>query len=306
MVPSRYPPHMRSRRFTLPGPLDLRRTLAALGMKASGPLRATASEAWWATRTPIGPATIRIRLQPPRLAAQAWGEGAEWVLEQAPDLVGAHDQPESFRPGRGLVRDLLRARPGLRIGKTGRVFETLLPTILGQKVTNREARLAGSRIVHTYGEPAPGPTDLRLLPDARVMATLSYWDLHPLGVERKRAAILIETARRAKRLEEMVGMEREEARRRLEAVPGIGPWTAGHVMGIAWGDADAVPVGDFHLPNTVAFALAGEPRADDRRMLELLEPYRGHRRRVLLLLKQAGIKAPKFGPRHATRSIEHI
>ena len=101
-------------------------------------------------------------------------------------------------------------------------------------------------------------------------------------------------------------MNREDAFARLTAVRGVGAWTAGHVMGIAWGDSDAVPVGDFHLPNTVAFALAGEPRADDNRMLELLEPYRGHRRRVILLLKGAGIRAPKYGPRYALRSIEKI
>lgn len=297
---------MPAHRFTAPGPLDLRRTLAALQMKSTGRSRAASTEAWWATRTPLGPATIRIRLEPPRIAAEAWGQGAEWVLDRAPDLVGAKDAPERFRPPRGLVRDLHRARPGLRIGRTGRVFEALVPIILGQKVTNREARRAGARLLRAYGEPAPGPIDLQLIPDPRVVAGLTYWDLHPLGIERKRAAVLIEAARRAKRLEEIVDMEREPAFRRLEAVRGIGPWTAGHAMGIAWGDPDAVPVGDFHLPNTVAFALAGEPRADDGRMLELLEPYRGHRRRAVLLLKQAGIKAPKFGPRQAIRSIEHI
>ena len=65
----------------------------------------------------------------------------------------------------------------------------------------------------------------------------------------------------------------------------------------ALGDPDAVSVGDFHLPNVVAFALAGEPRADDARMLELLEPWRGHRARVIRLLEASGIQAPKYGPR---------
>ena len=186
------------------------------------------------------------------------------------------------------------------------MFEALLPAILGQRVTNREARLAGSRLTQKYGEPAPGPADLWLGPDAATLTGLSYWDLHPLGIERKRARILEEAAHRAQRLEEIMDMNRDAAMSRLTSVRGIGPWTAGHVMGIAWGDPDAVPVGDFHLPNTVAWALAGEDRGDDERMLELLEPYRGHRRRVMLLLKGAGIKAPKYGPRIALRSIEKI
>lgn len=249
---------------------------------------------------------MRLEFAAPEVTAEAWGGGSDWVLQQAPDLVGRHDRPDEFDPPPGLIRELHRRSPGLRLGRTGRVFEAVLPAILGQKVTNREARLAGKRLVQKYGEPAPGATDLLLLPAASTLAGLSYWDLHPLGIERKRADILAEAARRVKRLEEIMGMDRAEAHKRLTSLRGIGPWTAGHVMGIAWGDADAIPIGDFHLPNTVAYALAGEDRGDDDRMLELLEPYRGHRRRVMLLLKGAGIKAPKFGPRHAVRSIEMI
>ena len=294
------------RTFAAPRPLDLRRTVAALGMKASGVHASSAGEVMWASRTPEGPASLHLAAVDGRIEAQAWGRGAEWMLEAAPGLVGAHDRPEDFEPGRGLIRRLHLARQGLRVGRTRRVYEAALPAVLGQKVTNQEARLAGSRLVRRYGEPAPGPGDLRLFPDPALLRGLSYWDLHPLGIERKRADILFEVARRSSRLEEIVGMDEKRAYERLTAIRGIGPWTAGHVMGIAWGDPDAVPVGDFHLPNTVSWALAGEDRASDERMLELLEPYRGHRRRLLLLLKCAGIKAPKYGPRLAVRSIEGI
>lgn len=68
-------------------------------------------------------------------------------------------------------------------------------------------------------------------------------------------------------------------------------------MQSAMGDPDAVAVGDYHIPNTVSWALANEPRADDARMLELLEPFAGHRGRVTMLLKFGGISAPKYGPR---------
>ena len=63
-------------------------------------------------------------------------------------------------------------------------------------------------------------------------------------------------------------------------------------------------VGDFHLKNVVAYALAGEPRADDARMLELLEPWRGERAKVIRLLELSGIAAPRYGPRLAARRIE--
>jgi 3-methyladenine DNA glycosylase/8-oxoguanine DNA glycosylase len=297
---------MVARSFRLDGALDLRRTVSALGMKASGQSVASTSEAWWTTRTPEGPATLHVAWKPPLVEAEAWGSGAQWALEAAPHLVGAEDRPDTFSPPEGLVRDLHRRMPGLRIAGTRRVFEALVPAIIGQKVTTREARSSGKRLVSALGEPGPGPTDLRLLPAPEVLGGLSYWDLHPFGIERKRAATLIEAARRHRRLEEITSMSPAAAAERLRAVRGIGAWTAGHVLGIALGDPDAVPVGDFHLPNTVAYALAGEDRADDERMLELLEPYRGHRRRVMLLLKNAGIKAPKFGPRRELRSIEQI
>ena len=98
-------------------------------------------------------------------------------------------------------------------------------------------------------------------------------------------------------------MDRAAAYDRLGAIRGVGPWTAGHVMGVAWGDRDAVPIGDLHLPNSVSWLLAGEPRADDDRMLELLEPYRPHRRRVVVLIKRAHIGAPKYGPKTAVQDI---
>jgi 3-methyladenine DNA glycosylase/8-oxoguanine DNA glycosylase len=99
-------------------------------------------------------------------------------------------------------------------------------------------------------------------------------------------------------------MSYAEAYARLMAVPGIGPWTAAEVGVRALGDPDAVSVGDFHLPNLVAFALAGEPRANDARMLELLEPYRGQRARVIRLLELSAIRPPRYGPRLSPRRLE--
>jgi 3-methyladenine DNA glycosylase/8-oxoguanine DNA glycosylase len=90
----------------------------------------------------------------------------------------------------------------------------------------------------------------------------------------------------------------------LQLFPGIGPWTAAEVARLALGDPDAVSVGDYHLPNLVAWTLAGEPRGTDERMLELLEPFRGHRGRVQRLLESGGAHAPRYGPRTEVRPIE--
>jgi len=295
---------MPTRSILLTAPLDLPRSMRALGTPALERVPVTATEAWRATSTPEGPATLHLRLVSGSVEAEAWGPGAEWVLERAPGLVGAGDDPETFDPPPGVLRDLHRRARGLRLGKTERVFEAVMPTVLAQLVIGVESKRSYRRIAAAYGEPAPGNGELRVPPTPEVIAQLNYAELHRFGVERKRASILIEVARRAKRLEEAVELPREEAYRRLQAVRGVGPWTAAYAMGIAWGDQDAVPVGDYNLPNLVSWALAGEPRGDDDRMLELLEPYRGHRRRVLVLLKGSPIKEPRYGPRVALRDIE--
>jgi 3-methyladenine DNA glycosylase/8-oxoguanine DNA glycosylase len=195
---------------------------------------------------------------------------------------------------------------GLRIGRTGAVLEALIPAILEQKVTGTEARRAYRGIIARWGEAAPGPFGLRLLPAPETLARLPYEAFHPLGVERRRADLVRTVAARAARFEEVVDMPVADAYRRLTALPGLGPWTAGEVALRALGDPDAVSVGDFHLPSLVAYALAGERRATDARMLELLEPYRGHRARVIRLLEASGIRPAARGPRLAPRSIAGI
>jgi 3-methyladenine DNA glycosylase/8-oxoguanine DNA glycosylase len=183
------------------------------------------------------------------------------------------------------------------------VFEALVPAVLEQKVTTIEAKAGYRALVDALGEPAPGPARLKLPPSPQVLARTPYWAFHRFGVERRRAVVIIEAARSANRVEEITTMDLPSAYRRLEAFPGVGPWTAAKVALIALGDPDAVPVGDYHLPHTVGYALEGTPRSSDERMLELLDPYRGHRARVIRLLMVSGIGAPRFGPRRPLRNI---
>jgi 3-methyladenine DNA glycosylase/8-oxoguanine DNA glycosylase len=259
-----------------------------------------------AMRTPDGPATIEVRQIGDRLEVEAWGAGAERALAEAPAFAGLDDDRSGFAPANRLLADLDRRRPGLRIGRSGAVMEALIPAILEQKVTGTEARRAYRGIIARWGEPAPGPFGLRLLPEPAVLATIPYHEFHPLGLERRRADLVRAVAARANRFEEIVSMPLPAAYARLRAMPGIGPWTAAEVAVRALGDPDAVSVGDFHLPSLVAYALAGERKATDDRMLELLEPFRGHRARVIRLLEESGIRPEARGPRMQPRSIAAI
>lgn len=197
----------------------------------------------------------------------------------------------------------MRRFPGLRLPRTNRPFEALLPAICEQKVTGIEARAAFRGIVAAYGEPAPGPTALHLPPAPATLAALPYFAFHRFGLERRRADLIRGAAQLAPRIEQI---SPGEAYARMAAVPGIGPWTLAEVGRIAFGDLDAVSVGDFHLPTLVAWAFAREARADDARMLELLEPYRGQRGRVERLLEVSGIRAPRYGPRMTPGRIAEI
>jgi 3-methyladenine DNA glycosylase/8-oxoguanine DNA glycosylase len=127
-----------------------------------------------------------------------------------------------------------------------------------------------------------------------------------MGIERRRADLVRRLGSREREIESLIAGSAVEARVRLQSIPGVGPWTAAEATRIAFGDPDAVSVGDAHIPDLVAWALAGEPRADDARMLEILEPYRGQRGRVVALLEAAGIRIPRFGPRFSPRRIERI
>jgi 3-methyladenine DNA glycosylase/8-oxoguanine DNA glycosylase len=256
-----------------------------------------------ATSTPDGPATLALTRHPEGVRAEAWGPGADWALDAAPRWVGAHDHPDTFRPDHPLLAEVIRRHPGIRLGSTGRVFDSLVNIVLGQKVTVRGANQSRRALYWRYGEPAPGPIELRLPPSPATLKSVAYYDLHPMNIERKRATILLHAARVANRLEETTTMPLAEAHQRLAAVRGIGPWTTNLVAGVALGDPDAVAVGDYHLKNTVSWLLAGEPRGTDERMLELLEPFTGHKRRVIQLLGRTGRKAPRYGARLGVNDI---
>jgi endonuclease III len=293
-------------RIELRGPLDLVATLGPLVHgRADRTTRLAPDEAALAFRTPDGPAALLLRLEHPGVVtARAWGSGAEHAIASAAELVGEEDRPELFDPQHAVLADLVRRHPGLRLPRTRRVLHTLVPTVLEQKVTGTEAYRSYGSLLRRYGEPAPGPLALVLPPSPAALAALPYHAFHPLGVERRRADVIRRAAARANALES--APTGAEAGRRLGSLPGIGQWTVAEVLRVAFGDPDAVSVGDFHVPNMVAWALAGEPRAGDARMLELLEPYRGQRGRVQRLLELGRIVAPRRGPRLAPRSIAAI
>jgi 3-methyladenine DNA glycosylase/8-oxoguanine DNA glycosylase len=282
-------------------PVDVRRTLSPLSRGRGDPTHLmTADGALWRTSV-MASGAVTYRLEQRGLhevLATAWGPGAEELVAGLPDLLGARDTAEGFDPRHPLLSEAAARLPGLRVPRTGRVVEALVPAVLEQKVTGKQARAAFRRLVLRFGSvpPGPAPAGMRVPPPAEVWRRVPSWEWHRAGVEPPRSRTICLAMRTAQRLEECVGLPPQRAAARLRSVPGVGAWTVAEVSQRALGDPDAVSVGDYHLAPAVGWALLGRP-VDDEGMLELLEPWRPHRYRVVRLLECSGLSTPRFGPR---------
>jgi len=291
-------------------PVDVAFTLSAHARGPGDPAykRTADGAVWRAVRTPDGPGTLRVA-GATEIAGEAWGPGADWLLDRMPALLGADDDVSGFAPTHPVLRDAARRRPGFRVGRTERVLEALVPAILEQKVTGIEAHRSYHQLLWRFGEPAPGPADvagrMRVPPDAATLVSLASWDWHLAGVDPRRARTIRVAASAAGRLEQTVELGRDVAVRRLSSLPGVGRWTVAEVLQRSHGDADAVSVGDLHVPGIIGWALAGEV-VDDDGMLALLEPYVGHRYRVQRLLETAGVAPPRRAPRFSPRDYRAL
>ncbi|NYI06149.1 DNA-3-methyladenine glycosylase family protein [Allostreptomyces psammosilenae] len=309
-------PREHTRRYRPGHPLDLGALLEPLRRGPGDPACAIAPDgSWWrASRTPDGPGTLRLVVDPAaaELRATAWGPGAERLLDGLPDLLGAADRPEEFQPRIPLLAEAVRRNPGLRLGRSGAVLESLIPAILEQKVTCVEAYRGWRLLLRRFGEPAPGPAGsqagrMRVPLAARHWAMVPSWEWHRAGVDAKRASTAVRAARLGGRLDGLAALPAEEAARLLCTVPGIGPWTAAETLQRSHGAPDQVSVGDYHLPAMVGWALAGDRHADDETMLRLLQPWAGQRHRVCRLLAGIpGARPPRRGPRLSPREFRDM
>ncbi len=320
------------REWQAPFCLDVGSTLSAHGRGGGDPtFRVDEAGAVWRTSlTPDGPGTIRVRAAAPvsadsaapgegqsgtssatgtRVVAHAWGPGAAWLLDALPGILGLHDDVSGFDPDpHPVLRAIVGTHPGLRVGRSGRLMEALIPAILEQKVTGEEARRAWRILLTRFGPRAPGPAPagMRVFPDAKTWRRVPSWDWHRAGVEGIRAQTIFHAASVADSLERLLTLSSEEAGQKLRSIPGIGSWTSAETLQRAAGDPDSVSVGDYNLPKAVGWALAGRQTTDDATMLELLAPYAGHRYRVTRLIELSGLMPPRRGPRMPVRDYRGL
>ncbi|PLC12234.1 hypothetical protein AUQ48_08310 [Kocuria flava] len=295
------------------GPLHLGQTLGVLARGAHDPLvRVLSPElVWVVTRTAEGPVSARYSRPGPGpslrrpVRVRAWGPGAAAFLAEAPRWAGAEDSWAGFEASPAFaalperLRTARRLHPGLRLPSTGRVLDRAVLSVLEQRVTVREAVAAHRLLVRRHGPPAPGPAPegMHVPPTAEAWRAVPVWEWHRAGVDGARAATVRRVAERAAALDRLGRAPLDAGLHRgLRSVPGLGPWTVAEIVQCTHGDPDSVSVFDFHLAAWVCWFFDRRP-GDDRRMLELLEPWRGDRQRVVRLLRASGFRKPSFAPR---------
>ncbi|MCU1682248.1 MAG: hypothetical protein JWQ81_2987 [Amycolatopsis sp.] len=258
---------------------------------------------WLAANTPDGAGALALsRRSGGEVEAEAWGPGADRLLSGVPALLGANDDDSGFTAHHAVIAEARRRHPGLRIGATGRVWDSLVLAVLEQKVAGREAIRSWRELCAWFGEPAPGPgpEGLRVPPTPVAIRSIVDWKWHRAGVDLSRRSTLIRAARVAHRLERAVELGGVEGRSLLRKVQGIGVWTAAEIAQRAWGDPDAVSFGDYNIPSIVGHALTGAP-LDDAGLFEVLAPYAPQRQRAVRYLGAAGFRKPRIAARAALR-----
>ncbi|WAZ25916.1 DNA-3-methyladenine glycosylase 2 family protein [Streptomyces cinnabarinus] len=296
----------RSVHWQPPFPVNARLTLSSLRRGPHDPTHRVEPDGtlWRTARPASGPVTYRIRQQrPDDLRIDAWGPGAAELADSVRRELGEDDRPELFRPAHPVLRGAVRRLPGLRVPRTGRLFEALVPAVFEQRVVGLDAAASFTRLIRRYGEQAPGPAPagMRLPLPPGTWRTIPSWEWRAAGVDLHRSATVIEAARHAVRLDRSAA-DPARAYDLLAKLPGVGVWTAAQVGHRALGDADALPLGDYHLATITGVALLGRPLADDE-VEAFYEPFRPHRYRVVRLLElspgaapRRGSRAPRAGP----------
>lgn len=293
------------------GPASPTLTLSPLRRGGGDPCYVvTADLAIWRTSLMrSGPVTARITRSGPRsVGCEAWGSGAAEFADALPALLGADDDASGFDPVEPTIAAAHRRVPHLRLGRTGRVLESLIPAVLEQRVAGKDSFRAFRLLVTKFGAPAPGPAParMRVPPPAEVWRRIPSWEFHRANVDPGRARTVVACAQRADSLERLVTWRSAAAREALASLPGVGVWTAAETAQRAFGDPDALSIGDYHLAKVVGWSLLGHP-IDDAAMVELLEPMRPHRHRAVRLLEVSGLaRNPRFGARQAIPNLRAL
>ena len=158
-------------------------------------------------------------------------------LDADVELIGRH------LSGDGTLAPLVAKRPGLRVPGAWDGFELAVRAVVGQQITVAAARRLAGKIVERYGERLPEPVGglSRMFPRPERLARA---DVASLGMPRSRARTIVTVAKAAIAEPDLFRCGSVE---RLQALSGIGDWTAQYIAMRALGEPDAFPLSDIGL-----------------------------------------------------------
>lgn len=220
-----------------------------------------------AVHLPGGPGVLELRRDDDRISAAALlhsradADTARRLLQRTVDADLAPRRVLDVLGAHPWLGPLVRSRPGLRAPTHPGWFEVTMRAVLAQQVSLRAARTHTARLVSAVGSPLPdGPeTITHLFPTPEQVLTLADDDGTVLAMPAgRRRAVLCLARAAAEGLDLDDGRSADEAGRALQALPGIGPWTAQYVRMRALGDPDGFCGSDLVLRRTAA-RLGGGP-----------------------------------------------
>lgn len=228
----------------------------------------TAGPGWYARTLalPHGPGVVRLDVDDATSAGETAFVSATFTLqdlrdttaavERARRLVDADCDPLAVGDhfaGDPVIGPLARATPGLRVPGQVDGDEVAVRTVIGQQVSVVGACTVTGRLVAEHGTPVdtdvPGLT--HLFPDAATLAAVDPETL-PMPRARGRALVGLCAALASGDVALDRGPDRDDVRRRLLELPGIGPWTADYVAMRALAHPDVFLPTDIGVRNALA------------------------------------------------------
>jgi AraC family transcriptional regulator of adaptative response / DNA-3-methyladenine glycosylase II len=259
-------------------------------------------------RLPHGGGVVELRPQAGHVEARYWLEDLRDLaaaMQRSRTLLDLDSDPDAVVQALGgdrLLGPLVRAAPGLRVPGHVDGHELAMRAVLGQQVSLAGAARLAERLVSDYGEILQGPIGAvtRLFPSAEALAAADPQRL-PMPGARRRALLGLAAALAAEEPTLDGGADREQARARLLALPGIGAWTADYISMRALRDPDAFLPSDLGVRHALEqLGQDGRPAAAER-LAESWRPYRAYAVQHLW----AQLASPRRPPRkttHATRA----
>jgi AraC family transcriptional regulator of adaptative response / DNA-3-methyladenine glycosylase II len=293
-----------SLRLPYRAPLDHEGLTAFLALRAVSGVEEVADGVYRRSlRLPRGPSVVELRPADGYIDARYWLEDLRDLgpaMTRSRTLLDLDSDPRAVSEALGndqLLGALVRASPGRRVPGHVDPHELAVRAVLGQQVSVRGASTLAARATSLYGEQLERPVGgvTHMFPSAETLASV---DLGRLGVPsaRRRALEVLVAALANGEIVLDAGCERAEARRRLLALPGIGPWTAEYIAMRALRDPDAFLPSDLGVRR--ALELLGHdssPAAADMAS-QRWRPYRAYALQHLWASLAPGARAGAHAP----------